>query len=372
MKGLPAPLRQVDRTFVRERGRRLSYFGGCDYYRLSSHPQVLAAVGSALEAHGMGVGAARLTTGNHPLYEELEAWLARFFRADRALLAGAGFAANLVVAQALAGEVTHALLDEEAHASLQEAVGLLGCPVRRFRHGDPEDLEQGLRALPRAARPLVLTDGLCGRDGSVAPLADYLARLPARGRLLLDDAHGAGVLGAGGRGTAELAGVQDRRLIRTCTLSKAFGSFGGVILAGTHLITRILDRSRWLAASTPIPLPAAAAALAAGRLIARDAAMRRRLQAHAAQAWTALTRAGLKLPATGSPIVAVWPQSPSTARKVGARLRQRGVHPPLIRYPGSGEYFRFALSSEHTHEQLDGMTETLADAASELAGAPRG
>jgi 7-keto-8-aminopelargonate synthetase-like enzyme len=368
MSRLPVPLRPVERTSVECRGRRLAYFGGCDYYRLATHPDVVAAAREALETHGFGVAAARGTTGNHPLYLELEAWLARFFRTERALLIGSGYAANPVVAQCLAGEVSHALLDENAHASLQDAARLLDCPTATFRHGDPEALQRCLRRLPRGAQPCVLTDGMFGRDGTVAPLAAYLDLLPAGGRLVVDEAHSAGVLGAGGRGAVELAGVTDARLIQTSTLSKAFGAFGGVVLAGARLTDRVIERSRWFAASTPIPLPAAAAALAAGRLIAADAAMRARLRAHATGVKSAWVPRQAGVPVDGVPILAVRPPTLSAAQRFRRALLQRGVHPPLIRYPGSppGGYFRFAVSSEHTPDQLAALRETLARFAAEF------
>jgi len=354
MNRLPPPLRPVDRTFVEYRGRRLSYFGGCDYYRLATHPAVLAAARETLDAHGVGVAASRVTTGNHPLFEELEDWLARFFRAPRAILVDAGYAANAIAAQGLAGAMTHALLDERAHSSLVDAARYLDCPARTFRHRDPSDLRHRLARLPRGARPLVLTDGLFGRDGAVAPVREYLQLLPPRGRLLLDEAHAAGVLGPGGRGTPEFCRVTDERIIRSGTLSKAFGSFGGFILADARLAGRVLARSAWFAASTPIPLPIAAAALAAGRVIMTDTAMRERLRAHAILVKSALTKAGLETVPNPAPLAAFLPSTPGQVRCLRAACLRHGVFPSLIRYPGgpAGGYLRLAISSEHTRAQL--------------------
>ena len=136
---LSPPLQQTDRTYFFFRGRKLSYFGGCDYFRLTSHPAVLRAVRDGLNQFGLNVAASRKTTGNHRLYEELERKLARLFTAERAVFVSNGYLTNLVVAQALAGEFTHALVDARAHASLQDAAALLGCPVIRFAHRDPAD-----------------------------------------------------------------------------------------------------------------------------------------------------------------------------------------------------------------------------------------
>jgi 7-keto-8-aminopelargonate synthetase-like enzyme len=253
--------------------------------------------------------------------------------------------------------VTHALLDELAHPSLQDAARFLDCPALEFRHADPEDLRSRLRRLPPGARPLVLTDGLFGRDGTVAPLAAYLGLLPARGRILVDDAHALGVLGSRGRGSIEACGVRDARLIRTATLSKAFGSFGGVILADEKLARRVIDRSHAFPASTPIPLPAAAAALAAGRLIQSDAAMRERLRANVRRVKEAFSAGGLEAGASSAPILAVMPASAWASDRLRRRLMSRGIYPSLIRYPGAPKrgYFRFAISSEHDTAQLDAL-----------------
>src|SRR5262249_36692642 len=136
----PEPLQQIERTYVRFRGRKLSYFSGCDYFRLASHPRVVAALKAGASRYGLNVAASRLTTGNHALYGELERTLADFFGARKALLVPSGFVTNMVVAQALAGTFSHALIDDKAHPSLSEAARLVECPVLRFRHLDPADL----------------------------------------------------------------------------------------------------------------------------------------------------------------------------------------------------------------------------------------
>src|SRR5689334_8169082 len=187
----PEPLQQLDRTYVRFRSRKLSYFSGCDYFRLASHPKVLSALFRGARRYGINVAASRLTSGNHHLYGELEASLARFFAAPAALLVGNGYVTNLVVAQTLAGNFSHALIDEQAHPSLRHAARLIECPILSFRHQCAEDLARCTRRCGPGARFLLLTDGLFAHDGSVAPLAEYLQVLPADALLLVDDAHGA-------------------------------------------------------------------------------------------------------------------------------------------------------------------------------------
>jgi len=148
------PLQQINRTYVRYRGRSLSYFAGCDYFRLSSHPKILKAVSEGLRRYGLNVAASRITTGNHELFPALENDLARFFGAESALLTTTGYITNLVAAQGLAGQYSHALVDERAHAALHDASQLLNCPVLTFKHRDPESLAATLQRCGKAARPI--------------------------------------------------------------------------------------------------------------------------------------------------------------------------------------------------------------------------
>ena len=361
----PEPLQQIERTYVRFHRRKLSYFAGCDYHRLASHPRVLAALRRGAERYGLNVAASRLTTGNHLLYGELETQLARFFAAETATLVASGYATNLVAAQALAGNFSHALLDGSTHPSLADAARFLDCPVLKFRHADPADLAASVRRCGPQARLLLLTDGMFSRDGAVAPLKEYLAALPSDARLLVDDAHGAGVLGRTGRGTLEHAGVNRRRIIQTVTLSKAFGVYGGAILGSPKLRRRILDRSHLFAGSTPLPLPLVAAALQAVRLLQSDSRFKQRLDNNATFVKIALRAAGLAVPQNPGPIVALMPSHERAVATVRNTLLEAGIYPPYIHYPGgpSGGYFHFVISSAHSRRQLEGLVGVLGKVA---------
>ena len=229
-KALGAPMLLIDPLHARVGGRTLLYFGGCDYFRLSWQPRIRRALRRGMERWGVNVAASRRTTGNRRLYEQLEQGLADFFEVESAVLVSSGYATGLAVGQALSGEFTHAFIDTRAHGALLDATLFLGCPVARFAHRDVSDLARRIGRTGRSSRVLVLTDGMFSHDGSVAPLRAYARLLGRNGRLLVDDAHGAGVLGEHGRGSAECEGVEDARLIRTITLSKAFGVYGGAIL----------------------------------------------------------------------------------------------------------------------------------------------
>src|SRR5439155_13186649 len=182
------------------------------------------------QKYGLNVAASRLTTGNHLIYGRLERSLADFFDAPNVLLVSSGYLTNLVVAQALAGNFSHVLLDEDSHPSLSDAARFFDCPVLRFKHRNSDAVATSVRRCGPGAKLILLTDGMFSRDGSIAPLADYVRVLSRDAWMLVDDAHGAGVLGRTGKGSLEHAGVTRRRIIQTTTLSKAFGAYGGAIL----------------------------------------------------------------------------------------------------------------------------------------------
>jgi len=353
MNSLPPPLRLIDRGHVFFRGSKFSFFGGCDYFRLSWHPAIVRAATPGRQS-GLNVAASRVTTGNDPLYERLETELAGYFKCETALLVATGYATNLAVAQGLAGDFSHALLDERAHASLADASRFLDCPVVRFRHRDAADLERKLRRLGRSVRVILLTDGMFSHDGSVAPLTAYLDVLPKDALILLDDAHGAGVLGESGRGTLEYSGASHRRIIQTVTLSKAFGVFGGAILTTRRRRERIIARSRLFMGSTPLPLPWVNAARQSVKILKAGRHLRRRLWDNSEYVKAVLARAGLATEPTPGPIVCVVPRDSREAAVLRRRLIAHRVYPVRIRYPGgpAGGYFRFAISSEHTRVQL--------------------
>jgi 7-keto-8-aminopelargonate synthetase-like enzyme len=364
MNSLPPPLQQIGRKYVSYCGGRFSYFGGCDYFRLASHPRVLRATRKGLASFGLNVAASRATTGNHRLYERLELELARFFDVETALLVPNGYITNLVVAQTLAGEFSHALLDGRAHPSLVDAAQFLDCPVLKFEHRDVEDLARLLRRLGSGVRPILLTEGMFSHDGSVAPLKGYLKMLPEDSLILLDDAHGAGVLGQTGKGSAEYAGVSRRRIIQTVTLSKAFGAYGGAILANRRLRKRIIARSRLFTGSTPLPLPLASAALEAVDILKHGSRLRARLQRNVNRLKRALCRAGFSEEPTPGPVISLVPRHNREAQVLKRALLRRKILPTCIQYAGgpAGGYFRFAISSEHTTTQLDQLLRALTEA----------
>ena len=358
---LAEPLQQLDRTYVRSGRQKLSYFAGCDYFRLASHPRVLRALEQGLQKFGLNVAASRLTTGNHELYGRLEGELANFFSCESAVVIPNGYATNLIAAQALKGRFTHVIIDEKAHGSLGDAAQFFGGRILQIKHRDANDLPRVLVRCGKGARPILLTDGMFSHDGSIAPLQEYLRALPRDSMMLVDDAHGAGTLGATGKGTLELEGIDRRRVVQTITLSKAFGVYGGAILGSRKLAQEISARSKMFIGSTPLPLPLVNAALASVAVLGQDKALRRRLARNVEHVKSKLRAGGFPVIDSPSPLIAVVPRNRQHALQLKKRCLAHKIFPSFINYPGgpASGYFRFALSSEHSPEQLDALLKVL-------------
>ena len=251
-------------------GRRLLSFSCNDYLNLSGHPAIIKAAVEAAQRYGVGAGASRLVTGNHPLYDELESRLARLKGADAACVFGSGYLANIGIIPALAGPGDLVLVDELSHACINGGAKLSGATVRHYRHCDVAAAKALLDA-HRAShvRALIVTDGVFSMDGDLAPLA-ALSRLAGQydAWLLADDAHGLGVVGRG-RGSAFANGPADVPL-QMGTLSKAVGAYGGYLCASRPVIDLMRTRARSFIYSTGLPPPVVAAAIAALELIERE------------------------------------------------------------------------------------------------------
>src|SRR3954469_9387583 len=258
---------ETDRTdglWTLRNGRRLLSFCCNDYLNLSHHPAIKAAAVDALSRYGVGSGASRLVTGNHPLFAELERRLAGMKGTQAACVFGSGYLANTGIIPALIGAPDLVLIDELAHACLWAGARLWRATVMPFRHSDLAHVE-ALLAEHRGRHPraLIATDGVFSMDGDLAPLPE-LAQLARRfdAWLISDDAHGVGVLG-GGRGSSFATGAKADVALQMGTLSKAIGGYGGYLCASRPVIDLIRNRARTFVYSTGLPPAIAAAAIAA-------------------------------------------------------------------------------------------------------------
>jgi len=347
-------LQFLDNTRVRDGRRTLLYFGGCNYLGLAWHPALRRAMAKACESGPFQTGASRRTTGEHPDFLETERAIARFFHAGSAAFFATGYLASMAALEGLRSEATHVLLDAGAHRCLRDGARLTGHPVIEFTAWDAGALRAALRALPRGARPLVATDGTGAIRPGIAPLDAFLALLPEAGLLVVDDAHGAGTVGPGGRGAVALHGIQDPRVLQSVTLAKAFAVAGGAVLGAEPLVRRIREMAGAYTGSTAQPLGILAAVRAAVRLVDRSPGRVRRFQSN--QALFARVTSGIPRldvdPRT--PVSIVHPADAAQAEALRTSLEAAGIHAPWIRYPGGPEtgFFRFALSAAHSPTEI--------------------
>ena len=346
--------------WVERAGRRLLSFSCNDYLNLSQHPKIIAAAIAATERYGIGAGASRLVTGNHPLYAELEERLARLKGSEAACVFGSGYLANTGIVPVLVGPDDLIVLDELSHACLHAGAKLSGAKIHLYRHANAAHV-QTLLAAHRAEtkRALIATDGVFSMDGDLAPLAE-LADIARRfdAWLLSDDAHGLGVVGGGRGSTFAVGGIAGGPEVplQMGTLSKAVGTYGGYLCASQPVIDLMRTRARTFIYSTGLPPPVVAAAIAALDVIETEPGYVAEPLRKARQ----FTRA-LNLPEAQSAIVPVIVGETEAALSASELLREEGflvvaIRPPTV--PAGTARLRFAFTAQHPDAEI----ERLADA----------
>jgi len=331
-------------------GRKVVNFSSNDYLGLAAHPRLREAAREALERAGAGVGASRLICGSHEEHERLEQALARFKRTAAALSFSSGYAAALGAIPALVGEGDVVILDKLCHACLVDGARLSGAILRVFPHNHLEKLESHLRWAREKhpeARILILAESVYSMDGDLAPLAEMVALKNRHGAwLLLDEAHGVGVLGSHGRGLADALNLTPEIEIHMGTLGKALGSGGAYLCGSATLRDYLVNRARSFIFSTAPPPSCAAASRAAVELLEtpEGEALRQRLWQNIGQLASALGQ-----PARSSifPIV-IGDERP--ALEASRKLWEEGMLVPAIRYPTvarGAARLRVSLSASH-------------------------
>jgi 8-amino-7-oxononanoate synthase len=342
-------------------GRRLVNFCGNDYLGLARHPKLVAAMRDASEL-GAGSGASHLVTGHGIEHARLEAELAGFTGRERALLFSTGYMANLAVVATLAERGESVLLDRLSHASLIDAGLLSGARFRRYPHADADAAASVLEADARVS--LLATDGVFSMDGDVAPLPELARSCAAHGAwLVVDDAHGLGVLGATGRGTLEHFGLGPAEVpVLVGTLGKAFGTFGAFVAGSSDLIDILLQRGRSYIYTTALPQAVAAATRVSVVLTQRETWRRERVLALTARFRAAALSSDVPLAASNTPIQPVVLGSAQAALAASHALENAGfwvtaIRPPTV--PQGSARLRITLSAAHTESQVDALAESL-------------
>ncbi|HEB89116.1 MAG TPA: 8-amino-7-oxononanoate synthase [Deltaproteobacteria bacterium] len=379
LEGLQGPRMIVD-------GREVLLFAGSNYLDLARHPEVVEAAERGARDWGCAAGGSRLITGNLAIHEALEEELAAFFGREAALAFNTGYMANVGVIPALIGPGDVLVSDELNHASIIDGARLARADVAVFRHGDMasfadtlararQDVQEKTRG--GAPRILVAVDGVYSMDGDVAPIAE-ITKLAheAEAIVLLDDAHGTGVLGARGRGTAEAAGVLDEVDILMGTLGKSIGSFGAFVAGSAKLRDLLVNTARSFIFSCALSPAQVEAARASLRLIDREPWRRARLEANCERLRNRLAEAGISTAPSTTHIIPVILGENDRTMSVCEELLARGFYAQGIRYPSVPRgRARLRITPMATHDEtgIDGLADAIIDCLQDDAtpGVPR-
>ena len=355
---------------IRVDGESLLSFSSNDYLGLAAEARVVTAFSEGLKRYGAGSGASHLVTGHFVAHHALEEELAAFAGTERALLFSTGYMANLSVVGALLDRHGTVFEDRLNHASLIDAARLSGARVKRFHHGEVERLATQLAETEReagsaAADKLILTDGVFSMDGDLARLPELLnlAR-QYRSWLLVDDAHGIGVLGKAGRGSFEHHGLVPRApAILLGTLGKAFGTFGAFVAGEADLIEYLVQRARPYIYTTALPPAVAEATRASLRIVQDEGWQRDVLHERITQFRAGTTQLGFMLLDSPTPIQPVIFGTAEAALAASEALRKRGILVPAIRpptVPVGTSRLRISLSAAHTEAHVEQLLTALA------------
>ncbi len=336
-------------------GREYLAFCSNDYLGLANHPRIVEAAIDAALRHGVGEGASHLLSGHSVVHERLEAKLAEFVGMPRALLFSSGYQANIGAITALTGPEDAIFSDALNHASLIDGVRLSRAQVVRYPHADLEFLEKAL-AESRARARLVVTDGVFSMDGDIAPLPAMLDLCERHDAwLLVDDAHGFGVIGPEGRGSPAHFGLRSPRIAYVGTLGKAAGVAGAFVAGAAEVVETVLQRARTYIYTTAGPALLAAAVLASLQLIREEEWRRERLRRLIGALKQALHGADVVLAPSDTPIQPVIIGGNREAVSASAALRERAILVPAIRPPTVPEgtaRLRISLSAAHGEDDV--------------------
>ena len=339
-------------------GERVLNFCSNNYLGLANHPKIVAAARKALETYGIGPAAVRTIAGTMELHVELEKRLAAFKGVDAAITFQSGFNANIGTIPALVGKADAIFSDELNHASIIDGCRLSGAKIIRYAHCNPDDLHKQLQN-QRASyeRAIVITDGVFSMDGDVAPLDKiYAVSKDFEAILMVDDAHGEGVLGNGGRGIVDHFSLHGKVDVEVGTLSKAFGVVGGVVAGNPVVVEWLRQRGRPFLFSSAMTIPDAAACLAAVDLLEESTDLVERLWDNTRYFKAEMERLGFDTGSSSTPITPIMLGEAPLAQQFSRELFNAGVFAMAIGFPTvpSGKArIRVMISASHTKDDLE-------------------
>jgi 8-amino-7-oxononanoate synthase len=364
-----APLEDTEGTEVVIRGHRMIMIGSNNYLGLTTHPKVRQAAIEAIQRYGPSCTGSRFLNGNLVLIEQLEDRLARFLGKEEALIFSTGFQTNLGAISSLVGRYDVVITDKEDHASIVDGCRLSYGTMKRFKHNDMADLERVLQSCPEKAGRLVVVDGVFSMGGDLAPLPEIVPICQKYGaRLMVDDAHGLGVL-AEGRGTVAHFGLTDQVDIIMGTFSKSFASLGGFIAGAEPVIHYVQHHARSLIFSASITPPNVAAAMAALELIETEPERAARVLAIAERMRNEYRRLGFNIGPTVTPVIPIYIGERLPTAFMWQRLWQEGIYVnPVVEpaVPPGMCLLRTSYMATHTDEQMDRVLDAFERVGKEL------
>ncbi len=345
-------------------GRRMIMIGSNNYLGLTHHPKVVGAALEAARKYGSGCTGSRFLNGTLDLHVELERRLAGFMRKEACITFTTGFQVNLGVISTLVGKGDVVLCDRENHASIFDGCRLAFGRLLKYRHNDMEDLERQLQRVPDDAGRLVVTDGVFSMKGDLVDLPN-LVRVAKKydAKIMIDDAHGVGVLGAHGRGTAEHFGLEDEIDVIVGTFSKSFASIGGFAASSTSVVEFVKHTGRALIFSASSPPAAVAATLAALEIIEKEPERREKLWRNVSHMQRALDDLGYDVEQSRSAIIPIRIGRDIETFQFWRRLHDEGIFtnpviPPAV--PPDEGMIRTSYMATHTFEELDKVVDVFA------------
>ena len=349
-------------TVVQMEGKRRIMLGSNNYLGLTTNERVIEAGIKALEKYGTGCSGSRFLNGTLEMHLELEKELAEFLHKDAVMTFSTGFQSNLGIISAVVGMGDYVISDKENHASIYDGIKLSYGKMLRFKHADMEDLERQLQKVPENAGSLIVTDGVFSMGGDIAKLPEIVALAKKYGaRVMVDDAHGLGVIGEGGRGTASYFGLEDEVDIYMGTFSKSLASLGGYMAASARVVDYVCHNSRPFIFSASIPPASCATALAALRELKEHPELPEKLAHIAGYARKCFREKGVSIREAETPIIPIYTHDIMNTLETARKIYEGGVYVNPVLPPATPPSDCLLRTS-----YMATLTEALMDEASDI------
>ena len=346
-------------------GKRRIMLGSNNYLGLTTHPEVIEAGLKALEQYGSGCSGSRFLNGTLDMHIQLEKELAEFLRKDEVVTFSTGFQSNLGIISAIVGRHDYVICDRENHASIYDGCKLSFGKMLRYKHADMQDLEKALQSVPESAGILIVTDGVFSMGGDIANLPEIVRLARQYGaRVMVDDAHGLGVIGEGGRGTASYFGLEDEVDIYMGTFSKSLASLGGYMAASERVANYVRHNSRPFIFSASITPASCATALAALKVLREHPELPENLRAISARARKGLIDRGVKIRMSDTPIIPIYTYDPDSTLIRAKQVYEAGVYVNPVLPPATAPtecLLRTSYMANLTEALVDEAVEIIAD-----------